>query len=476
MNKPIQWIGTPMAHQREAVELGIGQGELALFHEPGCGKTYATVHIAKTRFLRGEIDLLVIMCPNSVKQVWPDQIAQWAPDIKTDIQVLKAGQYPKRRGSRATLEVVVVAIESLSSGGMYAKMMDFVKGRKAMCVDDESSRIKTPSASRSKNATNVAWNCFYRMILTGTPVTQGPHDLFSQFRFLDPAIIGQTKWTAFKARYCVMGGFENRQIVSYQNLDELMEKIRPYVHYVRLKDCQDIPEKIYHKIRVPLSKEQESAIEELKETGSLVDEEQDRELFVEMELERMTRIQQIVGGSLPFADLENGGFKTVDMPGTNPKMDALLEYVEDLPEGTKCLVWARFGPERERLVKRLAAIYGADSVARFDGTTKDEARIDAVKRMQEDPALLFIVGNQRVAGIGLTLTAAKYSLIYSNTFSLEDREQMENRNHRTGQKDHCVYVDFEANVKEDRRILESVSSKKQLSKLVEEELQGELQL
>lgn len=467
----IPFIGNPMQHQVVGVSLGVALDEMALFWEPGAGKTYATIHIAKNRYARDEIDLVVIICPNSIKQVWPREVANWAPDIETYVQVLDAGGTPKRAvGRERHLEFLVVAVEALSQGKAYDKVMAYIADRKVMCVEDESSRIKNPASIRTKKATAIAWSCFYRYILTGTPVTQGPHDLYAQFRFLNPNIIGMKKWTAFRARYCEMGGFENRQIVGYHNLDELMDKLRPYSHYVLLKDCVDIPHKIYQKIEVPITPEQKAAISELKNEGSLIVEELGVELYVEMALERMTRVQQIIGGSLPRWNEEAGKYETLPMPGANPKLAALLDYVEDLPETAKCLVWARFTPERDRLVDALRKAYGDQAVVRFDGQVSDEDRKIAVDRLQSDPSCRFFVGNQTVAGIGLTLTSATYALNFSNTFSREDRVQMENRNHRTGQTEHCIYVDFEAMVKEDRMILKAIETKESLASLVRDSI------
>jgi len=467
----VPWVGKPGKHQERGIAKALELNEFAFFWEPGAGKTYATIHVAKTRFTWNEIDLVVIICPNSIKQVWDREVKLWASDIPTHVQTLSQGVSPTRpRVTVRTLEFLVLAVESLSQGKTYEKVLAYMQGRKAMVVEDESSRIKNPSSIRTKKATNLAWTGQYRLILTGTPVTQGPHDLFAQFRFLNPNIIGITKWAQFRARYCIMGGFENKKIVKYQNLDELTGRINKYADLVALKDCADIPDKIYQVINVPLSPEQRKAIRQLKDEGMLVMPEQEAELYVEMALERMTRIQQIVGGSLPMIDQENGGYRTVTMPGDNPKMDAMFEYIEDLPHGTKCLVWARFEPERERIVERLRDKYGDSSVVRFDGSVGDHDRRVAVDRIQDDPTCQFFVGNQTVAGIGLTLTAAKYALNFSNTFSSEDRVQMENRNHRTGQTDHCIYVDFEAMVKEDRMIRRALTLKKDLAELVKDSL------
>lgn len=470
-NFPVQWIGTPMGHQITGVEHALQKNEFAFLWEPGAGKTYGTVHVAKTRRRMGQIDLVVVICPNSIRQVWPREFAQWAPDIQVEVKLPKTKD-KLVRPHQDTLEVIVIGVESLSQGGTYNKIMEYIKGRKAMVVCDESSRIKNPASNRTKNATNIAWSAWYRLILTGTPVLQGPHDLFAQFRFLNPEIIGFKKWAAFKARYCVIGGFENRQIVGHTNVDELVGRIKPYAQMIRLEDCVDIPHKIYNKIPVELSDEQRQYIRQLKDEGTLVIEELGTELYVEMALERMTRIQQIVGGSIPYWDEADGKYKSRPLQGKIPKLEAMLDYIEGGADDHKYLIWARFTPERDRICAALADIYGPDSVVRFDGEVKDEAtRKLAVDRLQTDPRCRFFVGNQAVAGIGLTLTAAKTALNYSNTFSAEDRIQMENRNHRTGQTEHCIYVDFEAMVKEDRMITKALALKQDLAEYVKASMQ-----
>lgn len=470
-NFPINWIGTPGQHQIIGVENALINNEYAFLWEPGAGKTYGVVHVAKTRWRMGQIDLMIVLCPNSIRQVWPAEFAKWGADTPHEVKLPKTKDV-LTRPTDDRLEVLVVAIEALSQGGMFNKLMAYMKGRKAMVVNDESSRIKNPASARTKAATNIAWSAWYRMILTGTPVLQGPHDLFAQFRFLNPAIIGITKWAAFKAKYCVIGGFENRQIVGHVNVDELVARIKPYAQMVRLQDCVDIPHKIYNRIPVPLSDEQRSYISQLKNEGTLVIEELNTELYVEMALERMTRIQQIVGGSIPYWDEEEGKYKTRPLQGKIPKLEAMLDYIEDGPDDHKYLVWARFTPERDRICAALVEQYGERAVVRFDGEVKDEAlRKEAVHRFQTDPTCRFFVGNQTVAGIGLTLTAGKTALNYSNTFSAEDRIQMENRNHRTGQTDHCVYVDFEAMVKEDRMITRALALKQDLAEYVKASMQ-----
>lgn len=470
-----EFSGKPMTHQVNLVRKAWPQPEMALFWEPGAGKTYATINLAMARFLHDQIDLVVVISPNSVKQVWGREAEKFCT-VSHRVQILDAGKTikPNPAGFRG-LEFLVLAVEALSQGSTYNKVMEYIKGRKAMCIMDESSRIKNSKSIRTKKATAIGWSCFYRLILTGTEVTQGIHDLFAQMRFLDPNIIGCKNFTAFKAKYCEMGGYQGKKIVGYSNVDQLMDKIRPFCDIIKLKDVADIPAKIYKRLIVEPTPQQRKAIRELRSdgetafinaTGNSVD------LAVNMALERMTRIQQIIGGNYAYATED--GYKTEPMPGGSPKLDALIDFInEDLPEGKKMLIWARFTPERDQILEAIESRVGPGQCVVMDGRTNKDDRVKAVDLFQDpNSGVRFFIGNQTVAGIGLTLTQGTYAFTYSNTFSAEDRIQMENRNHRTGQKEHCIYVDCEMSVREDTMILKAVDGKIDLAKAVRAALES----
>ena len=222
-------------------------------------------------------------------------------------------------------------------------------------IVDESSKIKTHSATRTKKCITLGSLSEYRLILTGTPVTQGLHDLFAQMQFLHTGILNCKSYFQFKNMYCVMGGFENRSIIGYQRREELMGLISPYVDVVTKEDAlPDLPPKVYQTIEVELTKEQKVAIEELKQI--MRTESEGKELTVNTVLERLTRYQQIIGGNFPFNDEETGGYGVTPIPGKNPKLDALVELIEPL-EGEKVIIWARFRPELQAISERLASIY-----------------------------------------------------------------------------------------------------------------------
>jgi SNF2 family DNA or RNA helicase len=309
----------------------------------------------------------------------------------------------------------------------------------------------------------------YKTILTGTPVTQGMQDLYSQMYFLDPNIIGSKSYFTFKARYCVMGGFEGRQIIGYTNQEELLDKIAPHSIMIKKTEMMDLPDKTYEKLYVDPTKDQKKALKELGDPFEMATVVDDKMLEVETILERMTRYQQIVGGHFPF-DQVDGTHGIMPFPGKNPKAEALVEFIEDLPQETKVIIWARFVPEIDLIADALAPLGG---VVTYTGATPADDRKRILQQFQEDPHTRFFVSNPSMGGIGITLTAASVAVYYSNTFSLEDRLQSEGRNHRKGQVNKVTYVDIIMNHDIDQAIVTALHKKQSIADYVDERLQDQ---
>lgn len=459
---------TPMEHQVTALRLAWRKAEFALFHEMGTGKTFTTINLAAARYLKGQIDSLVVICPTPIKLVWEDEIDKWIPEeIDYAVHVHTSGKKPKEdliyftQPAPDHFKIVVIGVESLSQGNTWQLVENYVKLNRTMVVCDESSRLKSPKADRTKRAITIASHCLYRLILTGTPITQGIEDLFSQFQFLNPKIIGMRSFFQFRNMYCVSGGFQGKKVIGYQNTDQLMKKVAPYVHTVKKEEVLDLPPKMYEKIYVDPTSYQLKAIKEL--VDEQYTEQEDKWLLTETQLEAMTRFQQIIGGHFPY-DEEGGGHGVEPIQGTNPKLDALLDLVQDIPLNTKVIIWARFQPEIE-LIRNCLSEKGYPVVT-FYGKNTDEERKSAVKEFQEGQAR-FIVSNPLVGGMGQTWTAATVVIYYSNSFSLENRLQSEDRAHRKGQEHAVTYFDIEANHKYDRMILKAISRKQSVAEEVD---------
>lgn len=460
-----------MDHQLAALKRAWPMKEFALFHEMGTGKTFTAINLACARFQHDQIDALVVICPTPIKNVWEDELEKFAT-VDHSVWVFESGDKPsiwaqKKRPDE--MKVFVVGVESLSlvKGNSMRELGYFMRFHRCMVVVDESSRIKNYKATRTKNVVNIGGKADYRMILTGTPVTQGLQDLYGQFLFLNQTIIGCKSYTVFRNRYCVMGGFKGKQILGYQFKDHLLDKIAPYVDYVTKEQCLDLPDKIYLPvIKVKPTVNQMRVMKQLRLEFSMED--GGDEIEVSTVLERMTRYQQVIGGSFPFEGED--GYDTKPIPGGNPKLEAMVEVIKDVPDDKKVIIWARFRPEIGYIVDRLRSDFGDERVVEFHGGVGSDARTENVRRFQNDPDCRFIVSNQAVGGMGQTWTAATIVIYFSNSFSYEDRYQSEDRAHRRGQTDHVVYQDIEMAVPEDEMILRAVRNKRDLAEEVEERL------
>jgi len=458
-----------MGHQLVALRKAYRLKEYALFHEMGTGKTYTAINLAAARYLAGLIDALVVICPTPIKHIWEAELEKFCP-VDYSCWVWESGDQLDQKWFRVKkdeLKILVIGVESLSikNGRSTCAIEYFKRFHRFMCVVDESSRIKNWKAARTKAVCEVGGWAEFRLILTGTPVTQGLEDLFGQFLFLNAKIIDCKNYFVFRNKYCVMGGFQGKQILGYQFKEDLLGKIAPFTDYVTKEQCLDLPEQVYPEpISVKPTDEQKRVMKQMKTEYAMED--QGKEITVSTVLERTLRYQQVIGGTFPYEE-EDGTYKTIPISGGNPKLDATLEYIGDIPDNAKVIIWARFVPEIEYLIETIRREYGESSVVDFYGATTPEQRPINSERFQSDPTCRFIVSNQTVGGYGQTWTAATYAVYYSNTFSYEDRYQSESRPHRKGQLNRVTYQDIEMAVPQDRMILRAIRKKRNLAQEVE---------
>lgn len=416
----------------------------ALFWVMGAGKTLSSIALVNLRRHHGLIDRVLVVCPTSIKGVWKKEFDRYS-GLPHDLFVMESGlTVPQFKD----FPIMVVGVEALSQGGAHKEAEKFVSGGKCFTIIDESSTIKNHDANRTEKCHGLGESSEMRLILTGTNVTQGLEDLFSQMYFVDPTIIGELSYYAFRNKYCVLGGFENRKIVGYRDPQSLLDKIRPYCDVIRKSDLIDLPPKIYQTREVKASPAQVRACKELaKEMKTVLG---DKVLTVQNTLEAALRFQQI-----------SGGFDPDGNPFTpNPKMAELLALLEEF-DG-KAIIWARYLPEVHAIHAELNKRWPGSCI-KLHGEVPASERQPIVDEFEASNKQRFLVANQQTAGKGLTIIAATLSVYYSNTFSLEDREQSEDRNHRIGQKNTVVYVDLVSDLKIDKHVLSAIVHKKSLS-------------
>jgi len=422
----------------------------ALFHVMGAGKTLSTIALANLRRSHELIDRLLIICPTSIKGVWKKEIGLYSA-MPYDLQVLEAGAKLKPYEGYPAL---VVGVEALSQGGAAGIAESFVAGGRTMVVVDESSTIKNHDAGRTEKCWEIGQLAAFRLILTGTNVTQGIQDLFAQMYFVDPAIIGELSYYSFRNKYCIMGGFEQRKIVGYRDIGVLFDRIRPYCDVVRKGDMK-LPPKQYQIREVKASPAQIKACKEL--ARDMKTQLGDKMVTTQNALEALLRFQQIAGGFDPDGD---------PLP-SNPKLAELLAILREF-DG-KAIIWARYLPEIAAITTALDKEWPGACLSMW-GATAPESRQMMVDTFQNDPKVRFFVTNQATGGKGLTLTAATLSVYYSNTFSLEDRLQSEDRNHRIGQENEVTYVDLKSDLKVDTLVLNALLNKKEVADYVGDNL------
>lgn len=453
----------PFNHQAECLKLSWERKAFAILLEQGLGKTKVCLDTVELLFKAHRVEAMLVVAPNGVHFNWsrnqvplhldcPYVMVEYgAGKVKTkkfDAQVfeLLAPTFKQRR-----LRLLIVNVEAYSTPGaavdLSLKLLDKFP---TLMVIDESTRIKTPRAQRTKRIIALGRHAKFKRILTGTPVTQSPFDVYSQFQFLDPTLLGFYSYTAFRHNYGCWGkrftqkagrSWEYEELISYVHLDDLRARLKPHYYRKEKSECLDLPPKVYKTIGVDLSPQQVRLYQRVLDEGVL--EFDDFRLLTPLQITRLLRCQQITGGFLPTE--EAGVVKPLP---ENPKLDLLLELIEDHPG--KTIVWARFRAEITAIVAKLKGAYGHDQVVEYHGGVPSGKRPGMVKNFQEGKAR-FLVG-QQASGVGIDLYAAETVFYFSNDFSYEHRYQSEDRCHRVGLKHPVLYVDLIANDTVDERV------------------------
>jgi SNF2 family DNA or RNA helicase len=464
---------TPYKHQMTALDMSKNKDNFALFCEMGTGKSKILIDTMCMLRDRGDINGALIVAPKGVYKNWErSELPTHMPDRYVDTTDLVAWSPKETKAQLAALSVLlkkdgrfkilVMNVEAFSTVKGTEFATKFMKANKCLMAVDESTTIKNRTAKRTKNIVKVGDLAEYRRILTGSPVTKSPMDLYSQCAFLDPKLIGFNSFFAFQARYAkmvrrTMGAHSFNQIVGYQNLEELSTRLNNFSYRVLKKDCLDLPEKVYIKRTVELGPEQAVLYRQMKDMSIALLQNKGM-VTAQNVLTQLLRLQQICSG---FIKNDNG--ETVDVP-TN-KMDELLAVIDEV-DG-KVVIWSIFVKDILKITEMLNDAFGAGSAEAFYGDTPADERQDIVERFQQpNSKLRFFVGNPRIGGRGLTLTEAKTMVFYNNLYDLEIRLQAEDRAHRIGQKKNVTYIDIVAEGTVDEKILKALRDKIDVATLI----------
>ena len=358
-------------------------------------------------------------------------------------------------------------VEALSTTKGVEFATKFLNSHNTLMAIDESTTIKNPKAKRTKNIVTLSMLAKYRRILTGSPVTKNPLDLFSQCYFLDPFHLGHESYYSFRMRYAIMktANISGRQIQlvhGFKNLGELSDKLKPFSYRVLKEDCLDLPDKIYMKRQIKLSSEQLKLCDQMrKEALATLN---GKKVTTVNALTQLMRLHQITCGHFTADD-----GTTQRIP--NNRISELMDVLDEI-EG-KAIIWAHYQWDLKDIIKEIVKVHGPGSVVDYYGLTPQDERDPNRERFQSDPKCRFLVGTPSTGGYGLTLTAANTVIYYSNGYDLEKRLQSEDRAHRIGQKKSVTYVDINAEETVDEKIVKSLRKKiKIASEVLGEELKS----
>ena len=456
----------PYAHQLKALKKSWAQKNYALFMEMGTGKSKVLVDNIAMLYDNGAIRGALIVAPKGVYKNW-DQIEfpVHLPDHVEHTKVLWEANITKKKQTeldtlfdgKEELKILIMNVEAFST----SKGLDFAHSflniflGRALIGIDESTTIKSPTAKRTKNILTIGELAKYRRILTGSPVTKSPLDLYSQCEFLDPWLLGHQSYYSFRARYANMvkrnfGGRSVQLVTSYRRLDELGDKLDDFSYRVLKEDCLDLPEKVFTKRIVELSKEQKEIYAQLKETA-LAFTEDGKVMSTVNVMTQLMRLHQVTCGTFKADD---GTVKHLP----NNRIQALMDCLEET-DG-KVIIWATYREDIKKIVESLKKAYGEASTVEYHGGVDATLRQEHIAQFQQEKGpTRYFVGNAQTGGYGITLTAANTVIYFSNSYDLEKRLQSEDRAHRIGQTGSVTYVDLIAEKTIDERIVKALRTK-----------------
>ncbi len=424
----------------------------ALLMEMGCGKTITSIAVAGALYQFGKINRILIVAPLSILGVWDEEFEKFA-DFPYTLTVLKGSSSKKKEQleevSDKGLQIVVVNYESA-----WRLERELLRYNADLILADEGHKIKSAQTSVSKSMHALGDRARYRMLLTGTLITNKEIDVFSQYRFINSDIFG-TSFYAFRNRYFDMLGYGNHTPVFRKYLrEDFLKKMHSVAYRVTKAECLDLPE-ITEEIRTV----------ELEPKAMKLYSNLEKESYTQMSgsevsavnvLTRLLRLSQITGGHLTDDEGDDNAVSTA-------KLDALADIVDSaVAEGKKLVVMARFIPELNDIQELLEKKGIGYSVVRGGVKNRDEE----IRRFQEDDDCRVFVGQIAAAGLGITLTAASTMVFYSLDYSMSNFEQAKARIHRVSQKENCLYIYLIAKNTVDRKVLRSLRNKVDLAKLL----------
>ena len=453
----------PYKHQITALEKSWQKDEYGYFMEMGTGKSKVLVDNMAMLYDKGKINAALIIAPKGVYRNWLSQeIPNHLPshvDHKTVLWTAltsktKDKEYQQLFKTDYDLHILLMNVEALSTKKGVEFAGKFLRCHKTLMAVDESTTIKNPTAKRTKAILALSKEAKYRRILTGSPVTKSPLDLYSQCAFLNEFLLGFSSFYTFRNRYAQMiernfGGRRVQIVASYRRLDELAETLKKFSYRILKEDCLDLPPKVYMRREIDLSDEQKKAYATMK--SAALAHLNGKIATAPHVLTQLMRLHQITCGHFTADDGTIQEFK-------NNRMSELLNLLDEI-EG-KVIIWANYVYDIKQIVNTISDEYGEDSIVEYYGAIESKKRQTNIEKFQDPKSKVrFFVGNPQTGGYGITLTAASNVIYYSNGYDLEKRLQSEDRAHRIGQEKSVTYIDLIARDTVDEKIVKALRKK-----------------
>jgi SNF2 family DNA or RNA helicase len=430
--------------------------------EMGTGKTKVLIDNMSMLYDKGKIDGALIIAPKGVVKTWYEQeLPAHLPKHIENVTILWQSNITKSQQEKldslfeieTALHILVMNVEAFSTDKGVKFAAKFLNSHKTLMAVDESTTVKTPTAKRTKNIIDLGKYAKYKRILTGSPVTKNPLDLYSQCEFLDPYLLDFTSYYAFRNRYAEMKTMHIRgrsiQVVNeFKNLGELSDTLGNFSYRVLKEDCLDLPDKIFTKRHISLTPDQFKVYQQMKKQAIAVL--NGKVTSTMTVLTQLMRLHQITCGHFTADD-----GTTQLLP--NNRISELMNILEET-EG-KAIIWANYQRDVNQIIQAIVKEYGKESVVDYYGLTPQDERQENIKKFQNGDECRFLVGTPQTGGYGITLTKANTVIYFSNGYDLEKRLQSEDRAHRIGQKKAVTYIDIICEDTVDEKIVKALREK-----------------
>ena len=423
----------------------------ALFMEMGTGKTRTAIELVCRRRASGKVFRCVWFCPVSIKETVRHEILKHTDCTDADIIMPDSTTSPS---SLSDVFWIIVGIETMSASTATVLTLNETITEKTMVIVDESSYIKGHHARRTLRITSMSAKARYRLILSGTPVSQGIVDLYSQMYFLSPQILGYSSFHSFARNHLEYSEKYPGMIVRSHNVEFIAAKIQPYVYQVTKAACLTLPVKLHESHWLPMSAPQEDAYRQAKE-----------EILTSIDADRFEcytlfrlfgALQQIASGYWHRWNEDEKSWEWHEYP--HYRSERLVSLVESMPASTKVIIWTKFEHDIKQASAALRDRYGTESVSLFYGKVNESDRAAALVRFRTGPER-FLIATQGCGGHGLTLNEASQVIFYTNGFKYSERLQAEDRCHRIGQAMPVTYHELWCSCGIERRIDRALSRK-----------------